>query len=191
MAYPGCPDLHCVYDILCISALSRMDCKRHAKLLCIFEKLHEAGHRVRHLRTCEVCRTHACAQKFPCGVQHASVLLLTVMPHGTHDKPIFYAKILFASLKSLNCRLYHALAAHPLILRKQRCKTDFRVYDIFPVHALKHIIGGSLKPLFILNALPRQIKLLQILCETRAVIRHAKLCLLHRPAKPSLDKFTA
>ena len=191
MAYPGCACLHCVYDILCISALSRMDGKRHAKLLCIFEKLHEAGHRVRHLSTCEVCRAHARAQKFPCCVQHASVLLLTVMPHGAYNKPILYAKILFSSLKTLKRGLYHALAAHPLILRKQRGKTDFRVYDIFPVHALKYIIGSSLKPLFILNALPRQIKLLQILCETRAVIRHAKLCLLHRSAKPFLNKFTA
>ena len=59
------------------------------------------------------------------------------------------------------------------------------------MHALKHIIGGSLKPLFILDALPRQVKFLQILCQTCTVIRHAKLCLLHRPAKPFLDKFTA
>ena len=43
----------------------------------------------------------------------------------------------------------------------------------------------------ILDALPRQVKFLQILCQTCAVIRHAKLCLRHRPAKPFLDKFTA
>ena len=49
-------------------------------------------------------------------MQHASVLFLAVMPHGTHNKPIFYAKILFTSLKSLKCSLYHALAAHALIL---------------------------------------------------------------------------
>ena len=33
--------LHCIYDILCISTLSRMNCKRQPKLLCIFEKLHD------------------------------------------------------------------------------------------------------------------------------------------------------
>ena len=93
-----------------------MDCKGQPELLCIFEKLHEARHRIRHLSTCEVCRAHTRAQKFPCGVQHASVLFLAVMPHGAHNKPIFYTKILFSSLKTLKCSLYHALAAHPLIL---------------------------------------------------------------------------
>ena len=42
MAYPDRAGLHCIYDILCISTLSRMDCKRQPELLCIFEKLHEA-----------------------------------------------------------------------------------------------------------------------------------------------------